>query len=233
MLAQNALKDAQTFYDDTSGDPTRDTPKAVAYQRLYSAQQVYDHELYIYNLYSGKANPSQVDQATAKVASAKAKVAEDQTLVAVLTGATLPDHPTGTGYAALMLAKLNLQTAQEALNSTRLVAPFDGQVATVTANVGDVVSPGQVMVVLTDITYMHIETTDLSERDVPQVKPGQPVTVTVKALNQDIPGKVSVISPLSGKLGGDVVYRVIILLDELPASLLSGMSVDVRFKTGQ
>ena len=80
---------------------------------------------------------------------------------------------------------------------------------------------------------MHVETTDLSERDIPNVKLGQAATVSVKALNQDVAGKVTAISPLSDTLGGDVVYKVTILLDKFPANLLSGMSVDVRFKTSQ
>jgi HlyD family secretion protein len=233
VLAQNALKDAQSAYDSTPGNPDRDTTKALAYQKLYSAQKAYDNALYIYNIYSGKANQPQVDEATAKVAAAKARIAEDQALIAALTGSTMPDQPSGAGYAALMQARLNVQTAQENLAATRLVAPFAGEVASLNANVGDFVSPGQVLVVVSDTAHLHVETTDLSERDVPQVQPGQTVTVTIKALNRDVTGKVGVISPLSTKLGGDVVYQVTILLDEIPERLLPGMSVDVRFNTGK
>ena len=63
------------------------------------------------------------------------------------------------------------------------------------------------------------------------VKIGQAVTISVKALNQDLTGKVSVISPLADKLGGDVVYKVTITLDKLPSGLRPGMSVDVSFAT--
>jgi HlyD family secretion protein len=231
VLAENNLKDAQTNYDGISGDPSRDPGKAAAYKRLYAAQQDYNYALYIYNLYSGKANQPQVDEATAKVALARAKLAEDQTLVAALTGAALPDNPTGVGYAGLMQAKLNVQSAQMALDATRLTAPFAGEVASISVSPGDYVLPGQVILVLVDVNHLHVETTDLSERDVPLVEPGQDVTVSVKALNQDVDGKVTVISPLASSLGGDVVYRVNITLNELPAKARAGMSVTVQFKT--
>jgi len=57
-------------------DRTRDPAKAVAYQKLYAIQQEYDTHCIFYNIYSGKSNPSQVDEATAKVMLAKAKLAE-------------------------------------------------------------------------------------------------------------------------------------------------------------
>ena len=233
VLAQNALNDAQTAYDETPGDQDIDPAKALAYQKLYAAQKNYDHALFIYNLYAGKPNQSQVDEATAKVALAKAKLVEDQTLVTALTGGKLPDNATGTGYARLMQAKLDIQTAQVSLDATRLVAQFPGEVAFVTASIGDYVSPGQVILVISDVKHLHIETTDLSERDVPRVKLGQTVTVSIKALNQDVAGKVTAISPLANTLGGDVVYRVTIALDELPSNLRAGMSVDVQFNTSQ
>ena len=233
VLAQNALKDAQTKFDETPGDQTRDPAKAVAYQRLYAAQKDYDYAEYIYNLYSGKAYQPQVDQATAKVALAKAKLTEDQTFVTALTGGKLPDNPTGTGYASLMQAKFNIQSAQANLDATRLVAPFPGEVADIKVSTGDYISPGQVILVISDVTHLHVETTDLSERDVPNVKLGQSVTVSIKALNQDVAGKVTAISPLASSLGGDVVYKVTIALDNLPANLRAGMSVVVQFKTSQ
>ena len=98
---------------------------------------------------------------------------------------------------------------------------------------GDYVLPGQVILVLSDVSHLHVETTDLSERDVPQVKLGQAATVSIKALNQQVAGKVSAISPLADSLGGDVVYKTTILLDKLPANIRAGMSVDVQFTTGQ
>ena len=86
------------------------------------------------------------------------------------------------------------------------------------------------LVVISDIDHLQVETTDLSERDVPKVEIGQPVTVFVEALNENVTGKVLLISPVSNTLGGDVVYKTTIELDQpFPAGLRAGMSAEVQF----
>jgi multidrug resistance efflux pump len=110
------------------------------------------------------------------------------------------------------------------------VASFPGQVAAVDVTLGEIASPSQVVVsVVSDVDLLQVETTDLSERDVPKVKVGQTVTVTIQALNQEVTGRVSAISPLADTLGGDVVYKTTIELDERPPGLQAGMSVEVQF----
>jgi DNA-directed RNA polymerase subunit H (RpoH/RPB5) len=73
-----------------------------------------------------------------------------------------------------------------------------------------------------------VETTDLSERDVARVAVGQPATVYVEGLGQDIQGRVVRIARRATTLGGDVVYKVVIELDQQPSGLRWGMSVDVE-----
>jgi len=85
------------------------------------------------------------------------------------------------------------------------------------------------VVVVTDLGHLQVETTDLSELDLPKVAVGQPVTVSVDALGIDLPGHVEAISPLAQSLGGDVVYQVLVSLDETAEGLRPGMSVDVSF----
>jgi hypothetical protein len=86
------------------------------------------------------------------------------------------------------------------------------------------------MLVLSDLKNLRVETTDLSELDVVNVQKGQPVTVLVKAMNASVPGKVLAIATEADKLGGDVVYKTTVELDEMPAGLRAGMSVDVQFE---
>ncbi len=234
VIAKDNLDKAQTNYDNAHvGEYINNADEATLYQALYNAKQAYDTAKYYYSLYSQPPTQRQLNEAQANFALAQAQVLETQTLVAALTGGKLPDNPTGTGFAALMQAKLNVQSAQASLDATRLVAPFAGEVASIAVSAGDYVLPGQIILVISDINHVHVETTDLSERDVPLVKIGQVVTVSIKPLNQDVPGMVTAISPLAETLGGDVVYRAIIALDNLPAGLRAGMSVEVQFQTTQ
>jgi hypothetical protein len=49
-------------------------------------------------------------------------------------------------------------------------------------------------------------------------------------LNENVTGKVLLISPVSNTLGGDVVYKTTIELDQpFPAGLRAGMSAEVQF----
>jgi HlyD family secretion protein len=89
------------------------------------------------------------------------------------------------------------------------------------------VQPGQVIVTLADLAHLQVETTDLSERDVPRVAVGRPATVIVQASNAQLPGTVTAIAPASTVVGGDVVYAVTIALGEQPPTLRWGMTVDV------
>lgn len=227
VVAQDALKDAQDHYNKFN--ETKDEKgKAIAFQKLYDAQQKVDEIQKRINLYTN-LDPVQMAKYKADADVAKARLADDQTLLAALTGAETPATPTGTGYAQLLQARLNVQLAQAALQNSQLIAPADGVVSLVNLSLGSFVQAGQVQIIITDPTRLHVETTDLSERDVVNVKAGQTVNVTLKALNQQVKGKVTAVSPLADTLGGDVVYRAFIQLDELPQGALPGMTVTVQF----
>jgi hypothetical protein len=66
---------------------------------------------------------------------------------------------------------------------------------------------------------------------VPALKIGQPATVFIEALDQDFSGKVVDIARFSETVGGDVVFKVTIELDDQPESLRWGMSAEVTIET--
>jgi HlyD family secretion protein len=65
---------------------------------------------------------------------------------------------------------------------------------------------------------------------VPGIKIGQAATVFIEALNQDFNGKVIDIARVSETVGGDVVFKVTIKLDDQPEGLRWGMSADVKIE---
>lgn len=125
-----------------------------------------------------------------------------------------------------------MQSALEVVNASiaqgTLIAPIDGTVVEVNVSPGEYVQPAQVVVEIADLQNVRIETTDLSELDIAAVKIGQPANVYVEALNQEFPGKVTAISPIFETIGGDVVFKVTIQLDEQSRDLLWGMSTEVE-----
>jgi RND family efflux transporter MFP subunit len=138
-------------------------------------------------------------------------------------------------------AQADLARAQALLDSAKatllaqstLTAPFNGTIVSVDIAPAETVVPGQVVIVLGDLSKYQIETPDLSERDVPRVQIGQSVTVFIEALNEEFPGEVIDIDRVSSTLGGDVVFKVTIELNQQPQGLLWGMSADVKIQAAK
>jgi len=125
-----------------------------------------------------------------------------------------------------------VQAIEAQLARLAVQAAITGTVSALSVHAGEWVMPGQAIATLADLSHLRVETTDLSERDVPGVKEGQAVTVFIKALNANVLGHVSAIAPLANTLGGDVVYTATIDLDAPPDGLRAGMSVEVQFGSG-
>jgi HlyD family secretion protein len=170
-----------------------------------------------------EAARAQVDVAQAQAGQAKAQL--DQLLAGPSAEAI------NVAEAQVQQAQAALEAAQVALDQTTLRAPLAGTVAMLEASVGETVLPGQTVLTLADLSHLQVETTDLSERDVDNVAVGQQATVYVEALGLEIAGRVVRIANQASKIGGDVVYTVVVELDEQPPDLRWGMSVDVGITT--
>jgi HlyD family secretion protein len=147
----------------------------------------------------------------------------------------LKEGATGEQIAVAQASEAQAQAALDLvrvmLTQAALRAPFDGIVAAVDVNPGEMVLPGQVVLVLGHQGQLRAETTDLSERDVWRISVGDQATVYVEALGTEVKGHIVRIAPRSSKVGGDVVYTVVAELDEQPADLRWGMSVKVEIAT--
>lgn len=144
-------------------------------------------------------------------------------------------------YQHIEVAETDVAKAQALVDSAKavlaaqsnLTAPFAGTVISVDISPYETVAPGQIVMVLGDLSKYRIETTDLSERDITRVQVGQSASVFIEALGEEFTGKVVDIARISSEIGGDVVYKVTIELDEQPENLLWGMSADVDIATGE
>jgi multidrug efflux pump subunit AcrA (membrane-fusion protein) len=142
-------------------------------------------------------------------------------------------------YKHIEVAEIDVAKAQALLDSAKatlasqsaLTAPFAGTVISVDISPFETAAPGQTLIVIGDLSKYRIETTDLSERDVTKVRVGQSATVFIEALGDEFTGKVVDVARISTELGGDVVFKVTIELDEQPSGLLWGMSADVDIAT--
>jgi RND family efflux transporter MFP subunit len=130
-------------------------------------------------------------------------------------------------------AQAVMEGAQAKLAQGTLIAPFEGTVTSLGVISGEFVKANQSVVTLATLDDLQLETTDLSERDVPNVHIGDPVNIFIEALNKNISGKVISISPKADMVGGDVVFKVTIAPDTQPKGLLWGMTADVEIQSGK
>ncbi len=170
---------------------------------------------------------ARVNEAEANLAAAEAQV---RFLKRVKTDQVHLDE--ANADVERMQALLDSANAALAAQST-LVAPFDGIIVDVDIAPAEVVTPGQVVIVLGDLSSFQVETTDLSERDVTKIQSGQSATLYIEALNSEFAGKVTDVSLFSSTLGGDVVYTVTLDFDQQPTGLRWGMSADVIFESSE
>ncbi|MDH7487768.1 MAG: efflux RND transporter periplasmic adaptor subunit [Anaerolineae bacterium] len=174
-----------------------------------------------------------VKAALAQVASAEAGVAQAQARLALLRAGATPEE-VAIAQAQVDQAQAALAQAQGALDKVRLHAPFAGTVGQVLVRVGELVSPGQPVIILGDLGHLRVETTDLRETDVAKVTVGQAVEVTFDALPGEVwQGTVTRIAPMSREEQGSTNYTAIVELEQVDPRLRWGMTAFVNIATGR
>jgi multidrug efflux pump subunit AcrA (membrane-fusion protein) len=235
--AQRALADAQEAYDKAwepardweLGDPWR--KQALEYERDATARAVQNAEEGLqvawanYNLTSAGLNDNNALGAEASLASAR------QALVQAQTG------PKESEIAAARLqvvqaqlsidqAQFNLDQANRALDDAVLYAPWGGTIFSVDTAAGAMVGAGTPILMLQDAGDLQFHTTNLSERDLVDVEPGQVVRVSLKSHPGDeIEGRVvRIVTQASGAIGDAATFIVVVELEPSELLLLPGMT---------
>ena len=177
-----------------------------------------------------KGSGKQVQAAQANVAAAQAQIDIAQAqLDRLKAGAT--SAQIAAAEANVAQAEAGLQAAQAALNEATLIAPFDGTIAQIDTEAGQVVGPGVPIVSMADLSAWEIDTDDLSEVDVINVQPDQAVTITFDALpGVKLNGKVLSITPKAQTKRGDVTYTVKIAIENPDPRLKWGMTGQVEIQ---
>ncbi len=131
--------------------------------------------------------------------------------------------------AQVAQTKAALDVAKAAWQDAALVAPFDGTVALVSAEVNQSISPGALIVLIGDLSKLEVETTDLAEVDIAKVVVGQPANVTADAFPDKVfKGQVVRIAASASDRRGDKVYKVVVSLgDDVVDVLRWGMTTKV------
>ena len=127
---------------------------------------------------------------------------------------------------SLQQSQLSLEQAQEAVADAQLLAPAAGTILSVEVAEGAMIGAGSPIVTMLDTTQLEFHTSNLSERDLARVAPGQTVQVTLKAYPNDvIEGTVVRIgTQATGTVGDAAVFPVIISISSDELDIRPGMT---------
>jgi len=131
--------------------------------------------------------------------------------------------------ADVQAMKAQLDRAQLDLSYCKIVAPVAGVISKRTAEVGEHVSKGQRLVTLADLGDLWV-TANFKESQLRQMHPGQSVTISVDAFDQDFEGTVEAMPGSTGSVTSllppeNATGNYVKVVQRLP--------VRIRFKPGQ
>lgn len=129
---------------------------------------------------------------------------------------------------AIENAKAAQTRALDALNDAELRAPFNGTIAQILPNEGEVVAAGQPLIALADFSKWQLETEDLNERVIGLVREDLQVAFVVDAFpDQAKQGVIERIRLVGEPKLGDVNYTAIVRIDAPEANWRWNMNATI------
>ena len=180
--------------------------------------------------YVSYPSDASIAQARAEYALTKATVIEAEYYLAALKGEEVPEDATGSNLTEMENAQLSQQSAENNLNTTRLIAPFSGTIMSLDFVVGDSVGTSAVLIIA-DLSQKYLEIF-LDETDWGNIAVSYDAEVIFDALpNQVFTGKVTQVDPGLYTSENTSVVRGLVLLDEtsdgLNLPIGTGAAVDI------
>ena len=123
--------------------------------------------------------------------------------------------------AELDLARADVMAAEKELRDTKIVAPFDGKVALEDVEIGKMVTPGQNLLTMVDLTRVKILVT-ISELDITKLSVGSEVEVVIDSLpGRHFSGRLETVGLKADDATRTFPVEIFVLNEE--ETLLSGM----------
>jgi RND family efflux transporter MFP subunit len=148
--------------------------------------------------------------------------------IAAKLNGDFPDETIAVSQAQATVLDLESQLADLTgqLEHAELVAPLDGVVSDISITAG-LVAPSSDAILVDSATLEVVA--DVVESDVSSVEVGQPAVVSIDALDTEVAGTVTSVSPTTTGDGSSVVtFPVTVTLMEPGEAVRSGMSSDVE-----
>lgn len=229
LLTQDRLETAQDNYEVYADEAEDNLDRATYRIRLAEAQQAYDEAIRSLDHLQGEGYDFTLRQAQDALTAAETQVQIAESEYEKASAGPDPDAM-NSANARVQAAQASLVAVRKNAGFLELQAQFSGTVVEVNMQPGQTIAAGAPVVVVADLTSWYVETTDLTEIDVVNIKVGQPVAVNFDALpDTTLDGEVVSIRDSYRESRGDVTYltRVRLIQDDL--RLRWGMTALVSF----
>ena len=219
--AAATLQRAQLAYNWESNnwldaDPTQSSQKTA----LDDAQTAYNLAQAAYNQQAAGINDSSLQSAVSQVAQA-------QSALDKLLNTPTPED-IASAEAQVKQDEASLQQAQIALTKASVIAPFDGTVADIYAQVGQWAGSSTQALALVDFSKLDLAIT-LAEVDVTKIKEGDQVQIALDAVQGTVfTGTVTEIDLVGTTTQGVVNYAAIVSIDHPADTIRPGMNASAN-----
>jgi multidrug resistance efflux pump len=222
--AQKRLTIANKQYKEQQNDPDGSPEKTAALLELTNAQLSLNDLTALYNWYTGKPTQADYDSAKAKLDVARAAFEDAKR--------NRDNLKTGADPLKINAAKAKVAAAQATVNTMYIIAPFDGEIISVQAGVGNSAAKDDSALEMVDRKTLKIETL-VDESNISSVSVGNPAAITFDSLpGVSLTGKVAGINRIGQSVNGLVKYTVVVSVDPTDKPVLFGATANVLITTG-
>ena len=171
---------------------------------------------------------AEIEASNSAVSGNQSALTAAQNVLALAQAGSTPQS-IAAQQAVVAQAQAAAESAQVALNNASLVAPFSGTVQNLTAQIGQVVSPGVPMMTLINASGLKIETY-VSEKDVANIKPGDTAQVTLDAFGTGttFSATVGTVDAAQTQVNGTAAYMVTLHFTNPNSQIKDGMTGNVH-----
>lgn len=219
-----AYLDWQTFRFHNDGSRAAMQELARRYQAYLDALRELETAKKYFELGIGTTGGNKDTEMALEIAKGKLDLAQAQYDDALAAYNRLKG---GVPAQDLQAAQARVDAAQATLNQVRITAPFAGTVLEIGLGPGDVVNPGTVALVVSDLSELHVDV-PVAEVDYNRLALGQSAQLALDAIpDTTYHGKVDQIGLNASTSGGSVSYPIRVVISDADGKVLPGMTVAV------
>lgn len=221
--AQASLSRARASVGQISGGKQANITRAKSDYASAESNLVRSKQLFV----QGVITQQELDTANSSFKKAEASLREAQSSLG--GSGSDPAAVADVNYAAATVQEVKI-----AITKTEIRAPFDGTVAMLDVKKGEFIQPGMPVVQIAGTGGWEIETSDLTELNIAQIKVGDPVILTFDGLpDLKMAGKITHISSFGELKNGDITYTTRIEPERQDPNLRWNMTAIATIETGE